>query len=114
MEFKRQDRFLPFSFAVCRPPKGDGLNRSGEDAVTRTPISIVSALFALSGMPAAEDRRLTLPEPPAMPKAAESGYAPVNGIEMYYCISLASLASLAKVDYALLINPQRLFQSQII
>jgi len=87
LELKRQDYFLPFSFAVCRPHKGDGLNRSGEDAAMRTPISIVSALFALlalNGIPAAEDRRLTLPEPPAMPKAAESGYAPVNGIEMYY------------------------------
>lgn len=35
---------------------------------------------------AAEDRWMTLPEPPAMPQAVESGYAPVNGIEMYYAV----------------------------
>ncbi|MEX2650350.1 MAG: alpha/beta hydrolase [Alphaproteobacteria bacterium] len=34
----------------------------------------------------AEDRWLTLPEPPAMPEAMESGYAPVNGIDMYYAV----------------------------
>jgi pimeloyl-ACP methyl ester carboxylesterase len=34
----------------------------------------------------AEDRWLTLPEPPAMPAATESGYAPVNGIQMYYAV----------------------------
>jgi hypothetical protein len=35
---------------------------------------------------AAADRWLTLPEPPPMPKAEQSGKAPVNGIEMYYAI----------------------------
>lgn len=32
----------------------------------------------------AEERWETLPEPAAMPTPTESGYAPVNGIEMYY------------------------------
>ena len=32
------------------------------------------------------DRWMEIPEPPAMPAAAESGYAPVNGIEMYYAV----------------------------
>jgi pimeloyl-ACP methyl ester carboxylesterase len=32
----------------------------------------------------AEERWQTLPEPPAMPRAKETGYAPVNGIQMYY------------------------------
>jgi pimeloyl-ACP methyl ester carboxylesterase len=34
----------------------------------------------------AAERWLTIPEPPPMPKATESGVAPVNGIEMYYAI----------------------------
>ena len=42
---------------------------------------LVSAIGARAG-----DLWLTLPEPPAMPQAAESGYAPVNGIQMYYAI----------------------------
>lgn len=32
------------------------------------------------------ERWSSLPEPPAMPAAAESGYAPVNGIQMYYAV----------------------------
>lgn len=42
------------------------------------------ACLAFCSVAAAEDRWLTLPEPPAMPTAVSSGYAPVNGIEMYY------------------------------
>lgn len=34
----------------------------------------------------ANDRWMTIPEPPAMPKASDSGMAPVNGIEMYYAV----------------------------
>ena len=55
----------------------------------KTLIAAFSALVAflvLTGIAAAEDRWMTLPEPPAMPQAAESGYAPVNGIEMYYAV----------------------------
>lgn len=55
----------------------------------RTLVSVFSALFALfamAGLAAAEERWMTLPEPPAMPQAVESGYAPVNGIEMYYAV----------------------------
>ncbi len=48
--------------------------------------SALVAFLALTGLAAAEDRWLTLPEPPAMPQAVESGYAPVNGIEMYYAV----------------------------
>ena len=35
---------------------------------------------------AAQERWETLPEPAAMPTPAESGYAPVNGIQMYYAV----------------------------
>ncbi|MBI1180762.1 MAG: alpha/beta fold hydrolase [Alphaproteobacteria bacterium] len=44
---------------------------------------LIAFLFAAS--PAfAVDRWMTLPEPPPMPKADQSGFAPVNGIRMYY------------------------------
>lgn len=46
----------------------------------------VIALFVLPGLAGAEERWQTLPEPAPMPKADESGYAPVNGIEMYYAV----------------------------
>ncbi|AZO12640.1 MULTISPECIES: alpha/beta hydrolase [unclassified Mesorhizobium] len=35
---------------------------------------------------AAEERWQTLPEPAGMPKPEQSGYAPVNGIQMYYAV----------------------------
>ena len=38
------------------------------------------------GMAAAEDRWQTLPQPPPMPAPVTSGYAPVNGIDMYYAV----------------------------
>ena len=45
------------------------------------------ALFLIpAGFAAAEERWLTLPEPAAMPKPDQSGYAPVNGIQMYYAV----------------------------
>jgi pimeloyl-ACP methyl ester carboxylesterase len=47
-------------------------------------LALLLALVVGAGTAAAEDRWMTLPEPPAMPAAVESGYAPVNGIEMYY------------------------------
>lgn len=46
---------------------------------------ILAILFSLVGLSAqAEDRWMTIPKPPAMPEAARSGMAPVNGIEMFY------------------------------
>ncbi|MFO1349854.1 MAG: alpha/beta fold hydrolase [Gammaproteobacteria bacterium] len=48
-----------------------------------------ACLLAISWLSApahAEERWLTLPTPPAMPKADKSGFAPVNGIEMYYAV----------------------------
>jgi len=42
------------------------------------------ALTLVTGAAAAEERWETLPEPAAMPAATETGYAKVNGIEMYY------------------------------
>ncbi len=43
------------------------------------------ALLALLATPAlAEDRWMAIPKPPAMPEAAATGMAPVNGIQMYY------------------------------
>lgn len=44
-------------------------------------LALLPASFA-----AAEERWETLPEPAAMPTLAESGYAPVNGIQMYYAV----------------------------
>jgi pimeloyl-ACP methyl ester carboxylesterase len=49
-------------------------------------VVLLLAFFTGSGALGAEDRWLTLPEPPAMPAAVESGYAPVNGIQMYYAV----------------------------
>jgi len=46
----------------------------------------VVAFIALAGFAQAEDRWMAIPEPPAMPQATESGYAPVNGIQMYYAV----------------------------
>ena len=46
----------------------------------------VLAFIALTNFAHAEDRWMTLPDPPAMPQATESGYAPVNGIQMYYAV----------------------------
>lgn len=42
------------------------------------------ALTLVTGAAAAEERWETLPEPAAMPAATETGYAKVNGIDMYY------------------------------
>lgn len=42
------------------------------------------ALTLVTGAAAAEERWETLPEPAAMPAATQTGYAKVNGIDMYY------------------------------
>ncbi len=47
--------------------------------------AVAAALFVWTAALAAE-RWQTLPVPPPMPPAAESGYAPVNGIKMYYAV----------------------------
>ena len=44
----------------------------------------VAVLVAVAGPALAEERWRTLPEPAPMPKPAESGYADVNGIQMFY------------------------------
>ena len=43
-------------------------------------------VLALGAAAVAADRWMEIPEPPPMPEAMESGYAPVNGIEMYYAV----------------------------
>ncbi|WP_136622421.1 MULTISPECIES: alpha/beta fold hydrolase [Mesorhizobium] len=48
--------------------------------------AIVILFAASSTFAAAEERWQTLPEPAAMPKPDQSGYAPVNGIQMYYAV----------------------------
>ncbi|WFP60603.1 alpha/beta hydrolase [Mesorhizobium sp. WSM4904] len=53
--------------------------------------------IASTALATAEERWQTLPEPAAMPKPDESGYAPVNGIQMYYAV-------LGKGDPVLLIH----------
>jgi pimeloyl-ACP methyl ester carboxylesterase len=45
---------------------------------------LVSALLAMASAAHAEDRWMTIQKPPAMPEAASSGMAEVNGIQMYY------------------------------
>jgi pimeloyl-ACP methyl ester carboxylesterase len=47
-------------------------------------VAFVSLLSV--GAASAEERWQTLPEPAAMPKVDESGYAKVNGIDMYYAV----------------------------
>ena len=47
-------------------------------------LTLAAALVAVATIAHAEDRWMTIPKPPAMPAAASSGMAPVNGIEMYY------------------------------
>ena len=42
--------------------------------------------LGLAQAAAAEDLWMTLPVPGPLPAASESGYAPVNGIEMYYAV----------------------------
>jgi pimeloyl-ACP methyl ester carboxylesterase len=49
-------------------------------------LATIVLLIASTGLAAAEERWLTLPEPAAMPKPDDSGYAPVNGIQMYYAV----------------------------
>jgi pimeloyl-ACP methyl ester carboxylesterase len=50
-----------------------------------TLLAFVAAAIVLGAAQAAERWR-TLPVPPPMPPAKESGYAPVNGIKMYYAV----------------------------
>lgn len=47
-------------------------------------IAVSLALLGFATAALAQERWLTLPKPPAMPAANESGFAKVNGIEMYY------------------------------
>jgi len=48
---------------------------------------LFAALFlAPAAFASAEERWQTLPEPAAMPTPTESGYAKVNGIDMYYAV----------------------------
>jgi pimeloyl-ACP methyl ester carboxylesterase len=47
-------------------------------------LMLAAAFVAFAPAVHAEDRWMTIPKPPAMPEAASSGMAPVNGIEMYY------------------------------
>jgi pimeloyl-ACP methyl ester carboxylesterase len=46
--------------------------------------AFVVALTLVARVAAAEERWQTLPEPAAMPAPTETGYAKVNGIDMYY------------------------------
>jgi pimeloyl-ACP methyl ester carboxylesterase len=46
----------------------------------------VILFVASTALATAEERWQTLPEPAAMPKPEQSGYAPVNGIQMYYAV----------------------------
>jgi pimeloyl-ACP methyl ester carboxylesterase len=59
---------------------------SKEDMMRKLLSFFVVAFIALASFARAEERWQTIPEPPAMPQASESGYAPVNGIQMYYAV----------------------------
>ena len=54
--------------------------------MVRLGIAVIGTLVAMSGSePArAQQKWQTVPTPPPMPSPVRSGYAPVNGIEMYY------------------------------
>jgi pimeloyl-ACP methyl ester carboxylesterase len=63
--------------------------RSWEEVMRRIVFSILLLLVGLTSpiLPAtAEEVWKQLPTPPALPEAKQSGYAPVNGIELYYAI----------------------------
>lgn len=47
-------------------------------------LMLAAAFVAVAAAAHAEDRWMTIPKPPAMPEAASSGMAEVNGIKMYY------------------------------
>jgi pimeloyl-ACP methyl ester carboxylesterase len=49
-------------------------------------LGFVTLFLVMAGFASAEERWQTLPEPAAMPKSDQSGYAPVNGIQMYYAV----------------------------
>ena len=51
-----------------------------------TALAFALLFLATAGASRAEERWETLPEPAAMPEAAESGKASVNGIDMYYAV----------------------------
>jgi len=51
-----------------------------------TALAFALLFLATAGGSRAEERWETLPEPAAMPEAAESGKAKVNGIDMYYAV----------------------------
>ena len=49
-------------------------------------IALLMLFLLPAGLATAEERWQTLPEPGVLPAPAESGYAPVNGIQMYYAV----------------------------
>ena len=49
-------------------------------------LALLALLLVSGGIATAQERWQTLPEPAAMPTPTETGYAPVNGIEMYYAV----------------------------
>jgi hypothetical protein len=51
--------------------------------------ALIIGIFAITGIVSeagAKELWRTLPEPPPPPEAKESGYAKVNGVEIYYAI----------------------------
>lgn len=45
---------------------------------------LVFAMMLFSALAEAEDRWMSVPHPPRMPEATESGRAKINGIDMYF------------------------------
>lgn len=54
--------------------------------INRRSLLLSAALLAMAPAAQAANRWELLPVPPPMPEAAKSGYAKVNGIEMYYAV----------------------------
>jgi pimeloyl-ACP methyl ester carboxylesterase len=53
-------------------------------AMRRFAFALTVLLFAFTAAARAEPQWLTLPPTPSLPQAAKSGYAPVNGIKIWY------------------------------
>jgi pimeloyl-ACP methyl ester carboxylesterase len=75
---------LPFTFVPFCEQIAKSENGVGKMARVEALVLGFFAFLTFCSLALAEDRWLNLPEPPAMPAAVSSGYAPVNGIQMYY------------------------------
>src|SRR6516162_1063173 len=64
-----------------RPATGNSGDRMG---IRRVPFVLCLLALLTSGAVRAEPQWLTLPPTPSLPKPVQSGYAPINGIRIWY------------------------------